>query len=164
MKIDDDHLYHGAALNQIAEDPHFTAINVLHSGSALSNSYRINDNIGVHLKYASSPGGAAKEYKFTFPAEHIRDLGALEGQVSKMFVALVCVKDRHICCLTLAQLQDLIARRRKAMGANEDQYVLIVTLLEGKSFRVYVSVPGHRGQMLGKPLVVARNCFPSGIF
>lgn len=164
MKIDDDHLFHGAALNQIAEDPHFTAINVLPSGSVLSNSYRINDNIGVHLKYASSPVGSAREYKFTFPAEHVADLASLEDKVSSMFVALVCVKDRHICCLTLAQLQDLIRRRRKAMGADEDQFVVLVTLPEGKSFRVYVSVPAHRGQMLGKPLIVPRNCFPSGIF
>lgn len=32
MKIHDDHLYHGAALTQIAEDDQFTAINALKLG------------------------------------------------------------------------------------------------------------------------------------
>ena len=29
MKIDDDHMYHGAVLLQIAEHPRFTAINTI---------------------------------------------------------------------------------------------------------------------------------------
>lgn len=165
MKIDDDHLYHGAALNQIAEDPHFTAINVLAAGGTkLSNSYRINDDIGIHLKYATNPAGTAKEYKFTFTESHLGDLDKIRGQVEKAFVALVCVKDRHICCLSLEQLDELVARRREAIGGAEDQYVLLVTLPEGGRFRVYVSVPGHRGQILGKPIVVPRNCFPASLF
>jgi hypothetical protein len=165
MKIDDDHLYHGAALNQVAEDPHFTAINVLAAGGTkLSNSYRINDDIGLHLKYSSKPMGAAKEYKFTFPAAHLADLQTIRGLVKKTFVALVCVEDRHICCLSLPQLEELVERRRNAIGSVEDQYVVLVTLPEGGRFRVYVSVPGQRGQMLGKPLVIPRNCFPSSLF
>jgi hypothetical protein len=165
MKIDDDHLYHGAALNQVAEDSHFTAINVLAAGGTkLDNSYRINDDIGLHLKYSSNPIGAANEYKFTFSAAHLADLQKIQGQVKKTFVALVCVKDRHICCLSLPQLNELVARRRKAVGSDEDQYVVLVTLPEGSRFRVYVSVPGRRGQMLGKPLVVPRNCFPASLF
>ncbi len=165
MKIDDDHLYHGAALNQIAEDPHFTAINVLSAdGLHLRNSYRINDDIGVHLKYATSPVGSAREYKFTVSAEHLADLGTLKAKVDRLFVGLVCVKDRHICCLKYEQLADLIGRRRKAMGSDEDQYVVLVTLDEGKSFRAYASAPGHRGKILGKALVVARKCFPGSLF
>ena len=108
MKIDNDHLYHGAALNQIAEDPHFTAINVLPSGSALSNVYRINDDIGVHLKYATSPVGNAREYKFTFSAAHLEELSKLTGKVSRLFLVLVCVKAKHICCLTYEQLRALV--------------------------------------------------------
>lgn len=165
MKIDDDHLYHGAALNQIAEDPHFTAINVLTAGGTrLGNAYRINDDIGVHLKYASNPVGAAREYKFTFTADHLDELDKIRAYVSKTFAALVCVNDRHVCCLSIEQLDELIQRRRKSVGGEEDQYVVLVNLPEGKSFRAYVSVPGHRGQMLGRPLIIARNCFPGILF
>jgi len=165
MRIDDDHLYHGAALNQIAEDPHFTAINVLAPGGMnLRNSYRINDDIGVHLKYASKPTGGAEEYKFNFTAEHLADLDRIRGQVARTFVALVCVRDREICCMPLSQLDQLINSRRSAIGKREDQYVVLVTLPAGRSFRVYVSVPGQRGAILDKPLIIARNCFPQNLF
>jgi hypothetical protein len=165
MKIDDDHLFHGAALNQIAEDPHFTAINVLTAGGTkLRNSFRINDDIGVHLKYANEPRGAAEEYKFTFTAEHLADLRTLRTKVARAFIAFVCVSDRHICCLHLEQLQELVQRRKAAMQEAEDQYVILVTLPKGKNFRVYVSVPGRRGQILGEPVLVARNDFPAILF
>jgi hypothetical protein len=164
VQIDDDHLYHGAALNQIAEDQHFTAINALHSGSVFTNTYRINDDIGVHLKYATKPKGAAEEYQFNFSADHLADLERLGEKVARTFVAMVCVQDRHICCLSLPELNELVERRKKAMGSDEDQYVVLITLPEGKKFRVYVSVPAKRGQILGRPLLVARNCFPSRIF
>ena len=56
MKINDDHMYHGAALIQIAEDPRFTAINVFQGGEGVSRSaFRINADIGVFLKYATKP-------------------------------------------------------------------------------------------------------------
>ena len=56
MKIDDDHMYHGAVLLQIAEHPRFTAINTIElSGQKSRSAYRINDRIGIFLKYASKP-------------------------------------------------------------------------------------------------------------
>lgn len=56
MKITDEHLYHGAALTQIAEHPSFTAINGIRIGGKLHRSaFRINDSIGVYFKYASKP-------------------------------------------------------------------------------------------------------------
>ena len=98
MRIDDDHLYHGAALIQIAEDPHFTAINALGAdGVALRNAFRVNADIGVLLKYSSSPKGRVKEYQFTFTAEHLAQLDVLASEVASVFVALVWVKGRQIC-------------------------------------------------------------------
>ena len=48
MKISDDHLYHGSALLQIAEDPRFTAINSIEvSGKKSRSAYRINDSTGI---------------------------------------------------------------------------------------------------------------------
>jgi hypothetical protein len=165
VRIDDDHLYHGAALNQIAEDPHFTAINALSAGRAkLRNSYRINDDIGVHLKYCTKPSGQVKEYKFTFTTEHLADLRKVNEQAAKTYLVLICVDNRQICCLSLTELEVLIRSRREAIGGDEDQYVILVTIPAGKRFRVYVSVPGQRGKMLGKPLVVSRNSFPSRLF
>jgi hypothetical protein len=165
MTIDDDHLYHGAALIQIAEDPQFTAINSLALPSGVSRSaYRINDSIAVYLKYASKPKGAVKEYQFTFTKEHLDELEAISEVAPDLFVALVCVQAREICCLTYAQLNQLIGYRRTDVGHDEDQYVVLVTMPKGKSFRAYVNAAGVRNRFTGKQLIIARNAFPGSIF
>ena len=50
MKINDDHMYHGAALIQIAEHPQFTAINSFpHDGHASRSAFLVNLDIGMGL-------------------------------------------------------------------------------------------------------------------
>jgi hypothetical protein len=165
MKIDDDHQFHGAALMQIAEDPHFTAINaVTLNGHPVHNAFRVNDNIGVYLKYSSAPVSKYKEYRFTFTTEHLELLKALATVTGRVFVALVCIRGRELCSLPYERLLELIERRRQAKGANEDQYVVPVVLPVGKSFRVYINAPGEKGTVLGKQLVVARSDFPKTLF
>ena len=91
IKIHDDHMYHGAALIQIAEHPEFTAINSLKvKGKVLHNSYRVNDEIGVHFKYASTPTKAFKEYTFTFPQDELDELSQIREVVDNSFLDL-CV-------------------------------------------------------------------------
>ena len=165
MKIDDDHMYHGAALIQIAEDPQFTAINSFKLAAGVSRSgYRINDDIGVYLKYASKYTPAYREYGFTFRKQHLAELAEIAKVSTKVFAALVCVKARQICCLGYSDLVRMVDARKAKKGSAEDQYVVLVTLPAGKSFRVYVNAPGVRKTMLGHPLIVNRNDFPSVIF
>ena len=165
MKIDDDHMYHGAALIQIAEDPQFTAINSFKLAAGVSRSaYRINDDIGVYLKYASKPTPAFREYGFTFQKQHLAELEEIAKATTNVFVALVCVKARQICCVRYSDLTKMVEARKNAKGAAEDQYLILITLPAGKSFRVYVNKPGVKKTMLGKALVVSRNDFPSVVF
>lgn len=165
MQIHDDHLHHGAALIQIAEHPQFTAINSLKQGrKVISVAYKVNDEIAVYLKYASKPTQAYKEYTFTFNTDQVSQVAEIAAANPKTFVALICVKDREICCISYGQLQDLIERRKKAKGGAEDQYVILVTASKGKSLRVYVNVPGKRNKLLGDSLIVSRKAFPDGIF
>src|ERR1700730_11063603 len=110
MKIDDDHLYHGAALIQIAEHPQFTAINSFKGKLAdYENAYRINSDIAVYLKYASKPTKSHQEYVFTFNKANLAELEALAKVNGKTFLALVCVDAREVCCLPYDQLLRLIA-------------------------------------------------------
>ena len=71
IKIRDEHLYHGAVLNQIAEHQRFTAINALKVKGKISRSaFKVNDDIGVYLKLSRKPKkGAFKEYQFTYNQE-----------------------------------------------------------------------------------------------
>ncbi len=165
MKIHDDHLYHGSALIQIAENPNFTAINALKLGKKVVRvAYRINDDISVYFKYASKPFGAHKEYVFTFTKDHLEELAKIATVTPATFVALICVKDREICTLPYADLQMLLKRREKNHGAPEDSLTVLVTVEAGKSLRVYVNASGKRNTMLGKALVVSRSAFPGDIF
>jgi hypothetical protein len=165
MKIHDDHLYHGAALTQIAEHPQFTAINALKvAGKLIHVAYRINDDIAVYFKYATKPTPRFQEYIFTFAADHINELSQIAQTTPKTFVTLICVKDREICCLPYLELLKLIAAREKALGGPEDTHTILVTAPKGKSLRVYVNEPGKKKTILGKEVVVSRSAFPAAIF
>ena len=166
MKIDDNHMYHGAALLQIAEHPMFTAINTIEiSGQRSRSAYLINDGIGIFLKYASEPSKIG-EYAFTFTNDQLRELDEVAsriGNTANTFIALVCVKAREIACLTLDQLLALVERRRKKKGTDEEQYVVLVTATQGQSLRAYINVPGRKGFSLGK-ITVSRKSFPEVLF
>lgn len=165
MKIHDDHLYHGAALTQIAEDDRFTAINALKlGGKTIRVAYRINDDIAVYFKYATKTTPRFQEYVFTFTGDHLAELSQIEKANPKTFIALVCVKDREICCLPLSNLFSLRARREKAFGAPEETLTVLVTAPADKKLRVYVNTPGKKKSILGKELLVSRNAFPGSIF
>lgn len=166
MKIADNHLYHGAALIQIAEDPQFTSINSLKlKNSVIEDAYEINNGIAVNLKYGGEPNGSLKEYRFGFTQENLLQLDRINKKFNDLFLVLVCVRDREICCLEYAELTSLIQMRKNAKGEDEDQYQIIVTVPEGKKFRVYVNAPGVKKTMLGKePMKISRRDFPKRIF
>ena len=165
MKIDDDHMYHGAALTQIAEHPQFTAINRLTTATGGARStFRINHNIGIYLKYATSARRPYLEYQFTFVENHLQEIDEIAAKVERAFVVLVCVRAREICCLSAADLRGLVQRRQGAVGFAEDQCTVIATLPKNKKVRVYVNQPNKKGAILGNPLLIARKSFPSVLF
>lgn len=166
MKIDNDHMFHGAALTQIAQDPHFTAINAIKLNGVVSDStFRINNDIGIHVKYCSiKPVGRYREYPFSFSQAHLDHLQELAKATDRVFVALVCVKAREICCLSHGELQELVNRRRRAIGRPEAQYRIPVTLAHHGRFRVYVDQPRKKGTTIGDAILVARNAFPKRLF
>ncbi|OGV65465.1 MAG: hypothetical protein A3K19_10275 [Lentisphaerae bacterium RIFOXYB12_FULL_65_16] len=165
MRVNDNHMYHGAALIQIAEHPQFTAINSLNvPGQASRNAYRINDNIAVYLKYAGEPTPAFGEFVFTFTKDHLADLSTIADAVPQLFLALVCVKAEEICCLSYQELTGLVQTRRTAAGKAENQYAILVTAPKNKSLRVYVNQPGEKKVMAGKALTISRNAFPDKVF
>lgn len=165
MKLDDDHLYHGGALIQIAEHDKFTAINSLKVGNdRYTNAYRINDDVAVYFKYSSKPKKPHDEYVFTFKSEHLIDLKDISKHCRRAYIALVCVGDREICCLNSDELFEMIESRKKAKGGAEDQYTVLVTAPAGKSLRAYVNAPGAKGKILGDSLKIPRNLFPEVVF
>ena len=165
MHIADDHFNHGAALIQIAEHKKFTAINSIRiNRKTLRNTYKINNNIAVYLKYATKPKGIYDEYKFTFFQDHLKELKKLRARYEKIYLVLICVDDREICLLSYDRFLSFLNKRLNAVGYKEDQFLLIVRILKGKSLRVYVNKPKTKGRFLDKELVINRNDFPKNIF
>ncbi len=165
MKINSEHLNHGAALAQIAEHPQFTAINSFRRGGKPSRcAYRINDSIGVYLKFATKPKPPFREYQFTFHLDHLKELKSLGRKCTKVFVVLVCVKDSQICCLPVDEVIKLVAARQKANPRKESQYTILVTLKSGQAFRAYMNKPGVKKTYLMSPMKVPRNRFPGILF
>lgn len=165
MKINDDHMYHGAALTQIAEHPAFTAINVFRTRQGASRSaFVVNSNIGVYLKYASKPKKPFSEYVFQFHTEHLVELRKIAKNRHYVYLGLICVKGRHICCLPLETLNELIGFRRKEKRPEEDQYTILVTMPKGGYFRVYINAPGKKKRWLEKQFKIPRSDFPNKLF
>jgi hypothetical protein len=168
VRIHKNHLYHGAALLQIAEDPHFKAINSIITRNGPSRSaYEIlgqsKHRSAVYLKYATSPTDAYDEYVFNFNTINLSELEEIAEVVPKVFIALVCVQAEQICCLPYRELLELIKRRKELKGGNEETYTILVTAPENKSLRVYMNVPGVKKKQFGE-ITISRNDFPSAIF
>ena len=165
MKIYDNHMYHGAALTQVAEHPQFTAINGLHLGTKLlRSSFRVNDCIGIHIKYASKPTDPFNEYIFNFSQETKQELTHLSEVNESVFIALVCVEDRQICCISKEEYTTWLEKRREALGDDEEISTFLVRVPSRKSLRVNMNNPGKKRQYLDQPQIVARNRFPKVLF
>ena len=149
MKIREEHLYHGAVLNQIADHKRFTAINALKvEGQTSRCAFKVNDDIAVYIKHAEKPSGSYREYVFTFTTANLRELTKTDRAGNNLHVALVCAKDREICCFPYEQLVELIELRKQRFGATEPQYTLLVTLKANEAFRVYMMQPGRKNLTL----------------
>lgn len=166
MKIADDHLYHGAALTQIAEDLRFTAINPLPlHGKVLRSGFLINTNIALYLKYATTKTKSFGECVFTFSASQFAEIQQIASSYPKTHIVMVCVPHGAICSIPFASLQNLWHTRQSAQGANSlTSLTVLVTAPRNKSFRVYVNQPGVKKTMLGNPIIVSRSAYPSCIF
>jgi len=165
MYIHDDQRHYGSAIIQVAEDPHFTAINGCHlNGQASRCGFRVNKNIGLYVRYSSKPKGkSAPVYRFTFSQENLEELRQMRKRFPSLFLGLVCVRAQHICCLQYSDRLRLIQDRKEYKGEEEPQYVVEVMIRRRQQFRVGISSPNEKGKWFG-PAVIPRNDFPSRLF
>jgi hypothetical protein len=166
MPITVKDMHHGAALIQIAEYPTFKAINSFEptKGQKSNAAFIINTNTGLYFKYGMNPNKSWKEYSFVFNQANFGELDALKLKFGdRAFIALVCVKAKEVCVLSVNDLYAKRAERAAENGGPEEQYQLLVAVRPRKSFRVYMNAPGVRKTSLDQT-VVNRNDFPSLLF
>jgi len=169
VKIEDNHKHHGAALTQIVECRTFKAINVLEiSGKHTAGAFIVNNDIAVYMKTdAVGPSkGRWPEFKFTFSAKNVREVDELIGRSNpqlKVFIVLVCWQAKEICVISGAQFDEMVVARTNANGGPEKNYQILVQVLGGKWFSVYMNTPHRRGLPLAQKKIPRRD-FPKRIF
>ena len=165
VPIEFKHQHYGSALFQIAQDPHFTTINAVHYRGRKSRcGFRINKVIGVYLKYVSEPQGKKTPvYPFSFSQENLKELRVMQKNRPRLFLALVCVKDREICCLPYNSFRRLIEARKKSNGKAEEEYIVEVFIWQRNRLRVWINFPGRR-HTFADELKIPRNDFPRKLF
>jgi hypothetical protein len=173
MTIDDNDLYYGAALKQIADHKLFKSINAEWQAKEKSRcAYRINTDIGVYIRAATKPVNS--EYVFNFKNENIEEITALETVCKKaVFVVLVCynakaihkgsrmAQYRQICVLRPSQIQALIETKGATATA---QHNILITVPSSKSMRARITIPGKKGARMELTRKIPRNAFPNLIF
>ena len=79
-------------------------------------------SIGVYLKYASEPTQPYDDYIFTFGLDAKKELNTLNGASEKVFIALVCVKDRQICCISYKEFDNWIKKTSTETGKRRENF------------------------------------------
>ena len=153
MKIEDRHLYYGAALMQLLDHRQAMFVTPIKDSNSIRNVFTINRKIAVCMKYASEPKGPNKAYPFTFTSVYIDEVNSLDFR-GGIYFALICRKDNEICWLALDQLNELIKRRKEDVQDREDQYTIHAKLQDRSEFRVYIDKSKTKRTSLGPDIQI----------
>ena len=144
MKIQEQDLYHGAALTQIAEHGSFTALN---KGSQRYGHYMINADRHLFVRYSKAEEGP---WCYTITPGQLEPVKNILQARARIYFSLVC-GEFTVCLLNEEQLRTLID-----LASNESQWIR-VEVPKGGSCHVSGSL-GRLGRM------VPHNAFPTALF
>jgi len=144
VKIQEKHIFHGAALTQIVEHPSFKALN---RASNDYGHYLVNTDKQVFVKYRT---GERSPWQFVFGADQIKKLHRAFESEDGVYLCLVC-GSATVCALDREQIAAVLHIR-----ADKSQSIT-VEAPKGRSCRVR----GTAGQLRG---TVPHKAFPSKLF
>jgi hypothetical protein len=114
MKIQQQDLFHGAALMQVVEDPQFKALNK--AGDGKYGHYVLNNDTRLFVKYTT---GAGPEFVFNLSDSDVAAIREDEAAGHNVFLVLVC-SDVTICAVVS---DDLWVVADEAPNANQQVWV-----------------------------------------
>jgi hypothetical protein len=141
VKIQQQDLFHGAALTQVVEHPSFKALNKAPDGKY--GHYVLNNDKRLFLKYTTGDG---PDYWFTLSKDEVAAIKKDQAGGHTVFAVLVC-SDETICAVPADKLWDVADKNPKG---NQQVWVRSEA---GKSMRF------GRGQY-ELPHVIPHNSFP----
>lgn len=144
MKIQEQDLYHGAALTQIAEHQSFKALN---RGSTKYGHYLVNTDKHIFIKYRTSTGSP---WQHTVSPDEMKALEAACSKHNQVWLCLVC-GNVTICALNKTEIAVVLDLSLRA------QQWVKVEVPKGGSCHV----SGCNGSLTK---VVPHNSFPNKVF
>jgi len=144
MKIQEQDLYHGAALTQIVEHLSFKALN---RASIKYGHYLVNADRQVFVKYRKSK---TSPWIFTLQPAEVQAIASAIAAPHKVFLCLVC-GNMTVCALTVADIQTVIDTKSKSQ-----QWVRVEVPKSGSCH-----VSGTSGKM---KKTVPHKSFPDNVF
>jgi hypothetical protein len=144
MKIQEQDLFHGAALTQIVEHKSFKALN---RGSQKYGHYLVNKDQHVFVKYGKSN---VTPWKFTFAPDEIEAIRGEADKSKSVFICLVC-GPITVCALNRAEFTNTID-----LSASGQQWIRIDVPKNGSC-----RVSGSAGSLKRR---VPHNSFPDKVF
>lgn len=148
VKVQEQHLFHGAALTQVVEHPSFKALN---RASAKYGHYLINTDRYIFVKYRKpSRNGRTDSWTFQLQPSELRTIERAVAEHDKVFVTLVCGATT-ICALDSQELSALVDLSSKSAQS------ISVSIPRGGSCHLH----GSKGAL---SRVIAHNAFPEKLF
>jgi hypothetical protein len=144
VKIQEQDIYHGAALTQIAEHPSFKALN---KGSERYGHYLVNADCHIFVKYARSDEGP---WVYNIQPEQLEPLRNIVKSDARGFLCLVC-GHVTICALDEDEIAEVID-----VDADDGQWIRVEAPAGGGC-----RVIGSLGKLRR---VVPHNSFPKKLF
>lgn len=144
MKIQEQDLYHGAALTQIVEHPSFKALN---RASTKYGHYLVNTDRQVFVKYRKAK---KSPWSFTLQPAEVRAIASTITARNTVLLCLVC-GNSTICALTVPEIKRVIDIDSKT------QQWISVEVPQDASCRV----SGTNGKL---KKTVSHNSFPNKVF
>lgn len=139
LKIQEQDLYHGPALMQIAEHSSFTGLN---KADAKYGHYIVNADRRLFVKYS---GSQVSPWPFTFQPAEMKAMAADIASGAKTFICLVCGQFT-ICCL------------------NQDELAVLIKLNSKKAQWVRIEVPEGGSQWVTGARANLRRSIPHNAF
>ena len=144
MKIQEQDLFHGAALTQIVEHQSFKALN---RGSTKYGHYLVNADRHVFVKYCKRKGSP---WQFTLSQDEIKSMAEEIGNTPNVWLCLVCGTET-VCPLNPDEIRELL----DLQGGSQQS--IRVEIPKGRSCRV----KGSNGRLRK---TVPHKSFPEKVF
>jgi len=138
--------FHGVVFSRLLHGTQrLVSIRAFHPES--NAAYVVDDSIGIYIKYSSK---RMTPWRFTFSADHRKEIEKLRASMPKVFVVLVC-NDDGVVCLSHAELKTIL----------DDQDESHQWMSATRHKREMYSIEGSNGRLECK---VGKDDFPNKLF